>query len=277
MKQIVVDSVPQLFHQLRQLYEPYGIACRGQPVVDRPLLPTIDRVLASESDDGVLDVDFSYRDLLRLENTAIRDFVRLALPHLAQYEIMSFATVGGVMSTMQHHGSPTRLLDWTRSPWVACYFAVATHWKQDGVVFAFDWVEARSRINKRWLSESQAFHQTGDLDDPLLFSENSPAWLLLYEPAHPSPRMTAQQGFFTVAGRLRSDHGELLQMVLGELDLLRIMIPAALKHRVLEHLEAMNLTEQALFPGIDGVGRTVRQTLRCAVPPAEDGKEVARR
>lgn len=42
-----------------------------------------------------------------------------------------------VFAMMQHYSCPTRLLDWTNSPFIALYFAVESKFETDGALFTF--------------------------------------------------------------------------------------------------------------------------------------------
>jgi hypothetical protein len=82
---------------------------RGASNASRPLLTSLDRL-------GGVDPPHSKRNL---EEHILRNFMRYSRPHLATPPVNEWE----VLVAAQHHGVPTRLLDWTYSPLVAAHFA----------------------------------------------------------------------------------------------------------------------------------------------------------
>jgi hypothetical protein len=163
---------------------------------------------------------------------------------------------------MQHHGAPTRLLDWTASPYVAAYFA-AHHCgeEQDGVVWCFCAKLLRQEASRlcggapppfehkdapAWYRKALDNFSTAAVFMPLEFNFAS------------SERCAAQQGKFTMALDVKAEHDQIIaRAVRGSAR--KIIIPFGLKSKFLLRLREMNITGAALFPGVDGLGQSVTE------------------
>ena len=90
----------------------------------------------------------------KLEAEAIAAFRRHGRSLLPDPELAYFDRILDGVTLMQHYGAPTRLLDWTLSPWVAAYFAVSDEAsaQKDGVIWAFH----QAKLVKRYFTELEA-------------------------------------------------------------------------------------------------------------------------
>jgi hypothetical protein len=159
---------------------------------------------------------------------------------------------------MQHYGAPTRALDWTLSPFVAAYFAVRDQPGADGAVW---WVngQALERLASREIGAHDA-----ELTRPILDRCSRPT-IVSIEGKLRNERMIAQQGLLTVSSHPRVPHHDAIQQMLSHtvsVTFGRWEIPAELKQSFLWHLNSMNITARSLFPGLDGLGRSVADLVR---------------
>ena len=140
----------------------------------------------------------------------------------------------GWFSFMQHYGAPTRLMDWTVSPFVACYFAFekvdadsdcAALWMLNavacrsviGTIFPFgrDHMGVLSHttyspegkiINKTYPGRTITDEHVSENENQLLREaiEKETFWPLPFPILHPDRRMMAQQACFVCSGKMSS-------------------------------------------------------------------------
>ena len=157
------------------------------------------------------------------------------------------------LALMQDHGAPTRLLDFSWSPYVAAFFALHNTTKE-GVIWACNPVE----IDKR---KEVDLEQPGSFRKYLLSGAGSFVWL--GEPHAMNRRLIAQSGTFLVPANLHKSIEEILREYRNPKEtLVKFIVPAdRIRDKGMRELYRMNITQSTLFPDLDGLARSLAYEL----------------
>jgi hypothetical protein len=172
------------------------------------------------------------------------------------------------LALAQHHGLPTRLLDWTFSPYVALHIATedVNRFGDDGVVWCVDYVQSNRHLPEALrsiLGEEGSDVFTAEMLDRVarnlrdLQALAERPFAVFLEPPSLDVRIVNQFALFSLMSRPRTRldfwlrrHPSLCR---------RIVIPADLKWEVRDKLDQANITERVLYPGLDGLSRWLRR------------------
>jgi FRG domain len=203
-------------------------------------------------------------EFVNVERPLLRSFRKYAEPGSIPAE-----TLWVRLSVAQHHGLPTRVLDWTVSPKVAVHFATAEedHYDKDGAIWCIDVVKARSLLPKALrdvLENEYAFLFSVEMLDIIeslsefdsLATEYG-SFVLFFEPPSLDARIVNQGAIMSVMPGATLVLSEFLE---GHPEIcMRIIIPKELKWEIRDKLDQDNVTEPMLFPGLDGLSRWLKR------------------
>nr|WP_256448333.1 MULTISPECIES: FRG domain-containing protein [unclassified Psychrosphaera] len=196
---------------------PGGTFYRGVEDKSFELIPSIGRKNIDE------------RPINEIEKILIKRFKNEAVPFLNQipendYELLTIA---------QHHGLPTRLLDWTRSPLVALYFATENHIKES------DFAVYITPTNVRTIEDITGKPPIDGLDD-----------VYMYPPKHLTRRVSAQSGFFSIHPNPTTpwQHPEIT----------KIIMPCSIKEAIKNTLSISGINAATIFPDLDGLTKSLK-------------------
>ena len=175
------------------------------------------------------------------------------------------------LSLAQHHGLPTRLLDWSYSPYVALHFATAdeTARDQDAEVWMVNFAGVNRDLPEPLVTllEEEGSHVfTGEMLSTVagglgqLRRLAPDAFALFLEPPALTERIVNQAALFSLMSDPLARFDDWLADRPGAWR--RIVVPAGLKPEVRDRLDQVNISERVLMPGLDGLSRWLARYYR---------------
>jgi hypothetical protein len=210
MKTAIIRSFADL-HQQVSSHNRNIVIYRGLKSTEYDLTPRLGR----ENLDAA--------DPLAGEQTILRLFKERAYQYVSDHGLNRWDW----LALAQHHGLPTRLMDWTRNPLVAAYFAVEEEHDGDSVI---------------WVLRERHFINTERYGDPFERMEVG-----RFIPNDITRRITAQAGVFTI-------HPEWwLAFESSNLDRIIIKNKNDFRRQLKRTLFHYGVHRASLFPDLDGL------------------------
>jgi hypothetical protein len=167
------------------------------------------------------------------------------------------------ISLMQHHGAPTRLLDFTYSINVATYFAVEKA-KSDCAVWAVDARWAVKKCKEKYLDKKIQAVFINPIDEKNeavlgnILRINKKDMIVPINPFRLNERLTLQKGVFMCLGNVKKSFEDNLCSLKGyEKKVKKLIIPKKLRMTAIKELFQIPVTRATLFPGLDGFAQSL--------------------
>jgi hypothetical protein len=239
--------------ELRDVLEEFasaGWAFRGQADATWPLESSLTRYLKTFGD--------SPNEWLDREKKILHTFKRKA--HLLLPRTPEEGETLEWLALMQHHGAPTRLLDFTWSPYVAAFFALEKA-TTDAAIWAISSGPKVPNYRGFFISALlnrvlglQHLRMLGDEIQQAANAEEIPD-ALMGEPVLMNQRMTTQAGTFIIP-TIRIDMP--IESIVPRSSIFKVkLITKSLRKQTMDRLYNMNINNATLFPGIDGLARSL--------------------
>jgi hypothetical protein len=245
-------------------------AQRTHPNFRDPILPAVY--------EGEMITDFSWKYMLYEKN------------HIpSKDDLVEWLTI------MQHYGAPTRLLDFTQSIYVALWMAVNENLYDRSAIWALNSTVIRLSAFAKYSKENNVNSAGHDILEKWMYDHanasisthrvksNIGNELFVVRPKNCNERISRQQGLFVVPANIeRSFHDNLSQYLdnqqptkisIGQLkqyshtnagklqqeqiSLIKFVIPRKFNLEIMRMLRSMNITAESLFPGLDGLAKSM--------------------
>lgn len=169
---------------------------------------------------------------------------------------------------MQHYGAPTRLLDWSFSPYIAAYFAVCENEDSDGFIWGFSYDRYKEKGPKQWDIHPE-MKEGGEFNWKLgpAFEENykEENWIVcqFLKVDYGFRRIFSQEGLFTFASHFNVDHSLAIKDLLQGSEFHKVyLIRKEDKFKLRQILRnEFGVWHGSLYPDVVGAAEAVKKSL----------------
>ena len=221
---------------------------------------------------GMTDVDFKiYTSLSRNCKENKKELEPCILSNFTKYGALEDPlierSVWRQMILGQHHGLPTRLLDWSQSPLIALHFATTEHnldkmEDHDCVIWRIDIKELHAMLPGRYkkvLSDNQTSVFTVNMLNEVAANldqydeDMQDKAMVVVEPPSIDPRIVNQYSFFAIVPNDIDDIEGFFDKYTN--NTVRYVISKDLRWRIRDMLDQQNISERILYSGLDGLSK----------------------
>jgi len=248
MKVLMINSFNEFIEKILDISKQWGkpsgyLWCRGNEDDDLKLLPGVHRLNIT----------------LKQETTIITEFLINYKSFVQDKEMDSWE----LYYMMQHYGMPTRLLDWTKSPFNALFFAFENEGDDAKRVV---WVMQPEMLNKKNVGieailtpykspNIEGLNIAGYLPKKLRStSKNIPSKPIAIEPILSNRRIVAQQGCFTIHGR---ENKPINDYVNNKYFFKLKFGPTMTRDSVMSELRVMGIKEEVIYQDLNSLSKRI--------------------
>lgn len=199
------------------------------------------------------------------------------------------------LSLMQHYGSPTRMLDFSYSMYIALFMAIDGSFHSKSAIWALNKHVLNDKIIRKYYAENKTNIISGKDSERYIYEEATTAinrrfyfvkdkvenFLYATRPHLSNERINRQQGLFVIPSSIELDFEDILKDYYDSsqygtmkfddvvrlstdhsygqqtVSLIKIEIPKSLKYGLSNVLRQMNVTSETMYPGLDGLARSM--------------------